>query len=122
MYVRRGDIFYCDLQSKQNQGSIQQGKRPVVILQSNLGNRHSPTTIVAPITSKNKNHLPTHAYIHPEDIMGATSGFANSIILFEQITTVNMKDLVFKIGSINLESLPMIRALEISIGLKKTRF
>ena len=115
--IQRGDIYYCDLQSKQYQGSIQQGIRPVVILQNDKGNKHSPTTIVAPITSQNKPHLPTHAYIQTHDILEATSDFSNSIVLFEQITTVNMLDLKNKIGAINLESEAIKRALEISIGL-----
>ena len=118
MPVYRGDIFYCDLQKKQNQGSIQYGVRPVVVLQSTKGNKHSPTTIVAPITSKNKNYLPTHASIKPFDIRYLKTDFVNDIILFEQITTVNMSDLKRKIGAINLESSRIKKALKISIGLE----
>jgi len=117
MHIRRGDIFYCDLQSKRNQGSIQHGIRPVVILQNNKGNKHSPTTIVAPITSKNKPYLPTHAYIQRYDILEASSDFAHSTVLFEQIVTVNRQDLKNKIGAINLDNSDIKKALEISIGL-----
>jgi len=115
--IRRGDIFYCDLQEKRNQGSIQHGIRPVIILQNNIGNKHSPTTIVAPITSQNKPSLPTHACIQPGDILESKANFIDSTILFEQITTVNMRDLKHKIGAINLEEKSVKKALRISIGL-----
>ena len=80
----RGDLYYADL--GQGIGSEQQGTRPVVIIQNNIGNRHSPTVIVAAITSKTnaKAKLPTHYYI------AAGNGLElPSIVLLEQIRTID---------------------------------
>jgi mRNA interferase MazF len=90
--IKRGDIFYADL--LEGKGSEQNGQRPVVILQNNKGNRHSPTTIVAIITSARKKSLPTHVYLMKED-----SGLKeDSVILLEQIQTLDKQRLVNKVG------------------------
>ena len=90
--IKRGDIFYADLE--QGQGSEQNGRRPVVILQNNKGNRHSSTTLAAMITSARKKSLPTHVSVKKED-----SGLKeDSIVLLEQIQTLDKKRLVNKVG------------------------
>lgn len=92
MQVRRGDIFYADLSPVV--GSEQGGIRPVLIIQNDIGNRHSPTVICAAITSKmNKAKLPTHVEIDA----GTYQIVKNSVVLLEQIRTIDkqrLKDMV----------------------------
>ena len=92
MNIRRGDIYYADLSPVI--GSEQGGLRPVLIVQNDMGNKHSPTVIAAAITSRvSKTKLPTHI-----DIMGAHVGLAkDSVILLEQIRTIDKKRLKEKI-------------------------
>ncbi len=88
MVIRRGDIFYADLSPVI--GSEQGGVRPVLIIQNNVGNRHSPTVICAAITSKmNKAKLPTHIEISTKDYRIVK----NSVILLEQIRTIDKQRL-----------------------------
>lgn len=85
--IRRGDVFFAELTG--GVGSEQNGVRPVLVLQNDVGNRHSPTIIVAPLTSKgNKSMLPTHVKIH-----GATRLPRNSTVLLEQIRTIDRRRL-----------------------------
>ena len=90
--VRRGDIYYADLSPVV--GSEQGGIRPVLVIQNNVGNRHSPTVICAAITSRmNKAKLPTHVEIDARRYQIVK----NSVILMEQIRTIDkqrLKDLV----------------------------
>ncbi|MFI3170864.1 MAG: type II toxin-antitoxin system PemK/MazF family toxin [Eubacteriales bacterium] len=88
MLVRRGDVFYADLSPVI--GSEQGGIRPVLIIQNNVGNKHSPTVICAAITSKmNKAKLPTHV-----EISSSRYGIVkNSVILLEQLRTIDKKRL-----------------------------
>ena len=92
MQVRRGDIFYADLSPVV--GSEQRGIRPVLIIQNDVGNRHSPTVICAAITSRmNKAKLPTHVEIDASKYQIVK----NSVILLEQIRTIDkqrLKDMV----------------------------
>ena len=92
MQVRRGDIFYADLSPVV--GSEQGGIRPVLIIQNDVGNRHSPTVICAAITSRmNKAKLPTHVEIDANKYQIVK----NSVILLEQVRTIDkqrLKDLV----------------------------
>ena len=92
MQVRRGDIFYADLSPVV--GSEQGGIRPVLIIQNDVGNRHSPTVICAAITSRmNKAKLPTHVEIDAKK----DQIVKNSVILLEQVRTIDkqrLKDLV----------------------------
>ena len=81
MVVKRGDVFYADLRPVV--GSEQGGIRPVVIIQNDIGNRYSPTTIIAPLTSKSKNYLPTHVPVEADCLP------KDSIILLEQIKTID---------------------------------
>lgn len=88
MVIRRGDIYYADLSPVV--GSEQGGIRPVLIIQNNVGNRHSPTVICAAVTSKmNKAKLPTHIEISTRDYKIVK----NSVILLEQIRTIDKQRL-----------------------------
>ena len=110
----RGDVYYADLGT--GIGSEQAGYRPVVIIQNNMGNKYSPTVIVAPVTTNHdaKAQLPTHCYI------GAESGLDTlSVVLLEQIRTIDKKRLGHYIGRLNRTHLRKLnRALAISIDLK----
>lgn len=109
----RGDLYYADLGC--GIGSEQQGNRPVVIIQNNVGNKHSPTVIVAAISSKVgvKAKLPTHYY------MEAVSGLGcPSLVLLEQIRTIDKRRLSNYIGRLDERQIRGINhALAISIGL-----
>ena len=110
--MKRGDIYYADLNPVI--GCEQGGVRPVLILQNDLGNRYSPTTIVAAITSKSeKGAIPTH-------VMIKTDGLSrNSMVLLEQIRTVDKIRMRDKIAMLDAEEMKMIdKALAISIGLE----
>jgi mRNA interferase MazF len=111
--IERGDIFYADLRPVV--GSEQGGIRPVLILQNDIGNRYSPTTIVAAITSQiNKAHLPTHVELKAEEF-GLER---DSVILLEQIRTIDKKRLRSRIGRLEGDIVDRInRGLLISLGL-----
>ena len=113
MTVKRGDIFYADLSPVI--GSEQGGVRPVLVIQNDIGNKYSPTVIVAAITSQiNKAKMPTHIEINGEEY-GLTK---DSVILLEQIRTIDKKRLKEKTGHIDDNLLFGIsRALKISVGL-----
>ena len=111
--VRRGDIYYADLSPVV--GSEQGGVRPVLIVQNDVGNRFSPTVIAAAITSqKDKARLPTHIQLN-----AAGSGLAkDSIVLLEQIRTIDKRRLKEHMGRLGDQSMRRInQALEISFGL-----
>ena len=109
----RGDLYYADL--GHGIGSEQKGTRPVVIIQNNVGNKHSPTVIIAAVTSKAnvKAKLPTHYYLD------AGNGLVQpSLVLLEQIRTVDKRRLSGYIGRLDEEHIRGINhALAISIGL-----
>ena len=112
---QRGDMYFADL--GRGVGSEQQGYRPVVIIQNNLGNKHSPTVIIAAISSRVgvKPKLPTHYYINAEDGLELPS-----IILLEQIRTVDKRRLTTYIGRLSEEHISgMDHALAVSIDLIK---
>jgi len=119
MHVKRGNIFYCDLPSSDDRGSLQGGTRPVLIVQNNIGNKYSPTTIVVPLTSKAKqSNLPTHVTLNPYDVIEPRDNFIESTILCEQIITVDKRFLIRKIGSTGSDLMNKIdQALAISIEL-----
>lgn len=113
MTVKRGDIFYADLSPVI--GSEQGGLRPVVILQNDVGNRHSPTVIAAAITSKtNKARLPTHI-----EVIADESGLnRNSVVLLEQVRTIDKTRLREKMGHFEKDVMDRINsAIAISFGL-----
>lgn len=114
MYIQRGDIYYADLMPVI--GSEQGGIRPVVIIQNNAGNRHSPTVIVAAITSRQEKHpLPTH--IRLDD--GFYGLQKNSTVLLEQVRTVDRIRLKEYIGRLNATTMKCVNhAIAISFGLE----
>lgn len=111
--VKRGDIFYADLSPVV--GSEQGGIRPVIIIQNDIGNRYSPTVIVAAITSQiNKAKLPTHVEISSEEY-GLNR---DSVVLLEQIRTLDKKRLKEKIGHMTEEDMKKVnKSLLISLNL-----
>ena len=114
MVVKRGDMFYADLSPVV--GSEQGGIRPVLIIQNDTGNKYSPTVIAAAITSQlNKSKLPTHIELDSEEF-GLKS---NSVVLTEQIRTIDKSRLKEKIGHINDEEVinKINSALGVSFGL-----
>ncbi len=113
MQIRRGDIFFADLSPVV--GSEQGGTRPVLVLQNDIGNQYSPTTIVAAITSQiSKAKLPTHV-----EVTAKGSGLEkDSVILLEQIRTIDKTRLKEKVTSLTEEIMNKVaQAVEISLGL-----
>ena len=111
--VRRGDIYYADLSPVV--GSEQGGLRPVLIIQTAIGNRYSPTVIAAAITSRmSKTHLPTHI-----DVFADRVGLAkDSVILLEQIRTLDKRRLREKMGHLDEGMMNEVNtAIAISFGL-----
>ena len=109
--ILRDDIYYADLNPVI--GSEQDGIRPVLVVQNDVGNKHSPIVIVAAITTKYKSRLPTHIYL--DEIQEPKP---RSIALLEQIRTIDKRRLVQYIGSIEKVKLDEIDvALATSIGL-----
>ena len=111
--VKRGDIYYADLSPVV--GSEQGGLRPVLIIQNDVGNRYSPTVIAAAITSRmGKTRLPTHI-----DIYADKAGLAkDSVILLEQIRTLDKRRLKEKMGHLDEGVMQRVdNALAVSFGL-----
>lgn len=108
--VRRGEIYFCDLGN--NEGSVQNGVRPVLVVQCDEGNRASTTTVVAAITTvAKKQHLHTHVFL------GQKYGLKQpSMVMLEQLKTVNQSDLINYVGFVDDEY--VIRLIE--NGLKKS--
>ena len=111
--IKRGDIYYADLSPVV--GSEQGGIRPVLIVQNNVGNRYSPTVIAAAITSQiNKAKMPTHITVGAPNY-GLTK---DSIILTEQIRTLDKRRLREKMGSLDEKAMRHVdEALAVSFGL-----
>lgn len=113
MSVKRGDIYYADLSPVV--GSEQGGVRPVLIVQNDVGNKHSPTVIAAAITSqRDKTRLPTHI-----EVSADKCGLAkDSVVLLEQIRTLDKTRLKDKTGELDMNSMDRVdTALSISFGL-----
>ena len=113
MIIRRGDIFYADLRPVV--GSEQGGIRPVLIIQNDIGNRHSPTVICAAVTSKmNKAKLPTHVELNAQKY----ALIKDSVVLLEQLRTIDKVRLKDKVCHLDMEILKKVdKALEISLEL-----
>lgn len=113
MEILRGDIFYANLNPVI--GSEQGGIRPVLILQNNIGNRYSPTTIVAAITSRiKKGTLPTHVELSAEKF----SLEKDSVILLEQIRTIDKRRLKERVAHLDEETMRRVNeAIAMSLGL-----
>jgi mRNA interferase MazF len=111
--IRRGDIFYADLSPVV--GSEQGGVRPVLIVQNDIGNKHSPTVIAAAITSQiNKARLPTHI-----ELEGGDYGLAkDSVVLLEQVRTLDKRRLKERMGQLDSRVMDQVDgAIAISLGL-----
>lgn len=113
MRIKRGDIYYADLSPVI--GSEQSGIRPVLIIQNDIGNKFSPTIIAIAITSKQKTKLPTHI-----ELEGTKYGLdKDSVILAEQIRTLDKRRLKSKVGTLDKIIMEKVkRALEISFGIR----
>lgn len=113
MNIKRGEIYYADLSPVV--GSEQGGIRPVLIVQNDIGNKFSPTVIAAAITSQRfKTALPTHIQVNADNC-----GLAkDSIVLLEQVRTLDKKRLREKMGNLNKSDMYKIdKALSVSFGL-----
>lgn len=113
MNIKRGDIYYADLSPVV--GSEQGGLRPVLIIQNDVGNKYSPTVIAAAITSKMaKSKLPTHIDLYADKV-GLTK---DSVVLLEQIRTIDKQRLKEKMGHLDEEFMTEINnAIAVSFGL-----
>ena len=113
MNVKRGDIYYADLSPVV--GSEQGGVRPVLIVQNDVGNRYSPTVIAAAITSRmEKNKLPTHIEVNALNC-GLTK---NSVVLLEQVRTIDKQRLKERMGSLDTSDMNKVNdAISVSFGL-----
>lgn len=113
MSIKRGEIYYADLSPVV--GSEQGGVRPVLVVQNDVGNKYSPTVIAAAITSqKDKAKLPTHIELNSQ-----VCGLArDSVVLLEQIRTIDKQRLKEKMGRLDEQSMNQVdKALSISFGL-----
>lgn len=112
MPVQRGDVYWVDFGTPR--GSQQGGRRPALIIQNDTGNRSSPTTLVAAITSQQKKSYPFHV-----DFSAEESGLSrNGTVLLEQIRTVNQNMLVNKAGELSSAKMAAVdQALKVSMGL-----
>ena len=111
--IVRGEIYIADLDPVV--GSEQGGERPVLVIQNNLGNKHSPTVIVLAITSRfhKKRHLPTHVPIESGDLS------KNSIALAEQVRTIDKSRLIHYVGRASRETMDFVDdALKVSMGVQ----
>lgn len=112
--IKRGDVFYANLEPVI--GSEQGGVRPVLVIQNNSGNRFSPTVIVAAITGKRKTRMRTHVKIYGMALLKP-----DSVVLLEQIRTIDRKRLCGYIGRITpIVQKKIDRALAVSIGIYHT--
>lgn len=111
--IRRGDLVVADLSPVV--GSEQGGLRPVLVIQNDIGNRFSPTVIVAAVTSQiEKSKLPTHVELSAK-VFGLTR---NSVVLLEQVRTIDKRRIQQKLGRLDLKTMELVdEALAISMGL-----
>lgn len=119
----RGEVYWCTLNSE-GIGSEQKGTRPVLIVQNDIGNRYSPTTIICVLTKRqnNKKQIPTHVDIMLEDFSkpdcAKENKFIDSIFMAEQIITVDKQRIKGKIGQLKEKKMKDIdKALLISLGV-----
>lgn len=113
LLIKRGEIYYADLSPVV--GSEQGGVRPVLIVQNDVGNKFSPTVIAAAITSqRDKSSLPTHI-----EVDAGNCGLAkDSVVLLEQVRTIDKRRLKEKMGSLNTSDMGKVNeALSVSFGL-----
>ena len=118
MSIKKGDLYFADLSPVT--GSEQGGIRPVLVVQNDVGHKYSPTIIVAAVTSRrNKADLPTHV-----EIAADGNGLSkNSVILLEQLRTIDKTRLKERIGTIDRNRLPEVNeALSVSLGIDSNSF
>lgn len=111
-FVKRGEVYYADFDP--TVGSEQGGVRPLLIIQNDVGNKYSPTTVVVPITSKigKKSHQPTHVPIVCDGL------FACSTVLLEQIRTIDKSRIRWRVGMVDAETMRKVEmALLVSVGI-----
>lgn len=110
----RGQIVYVDF-GEMNGGYIHGGYRPAVIVQSNLGNKHSAATVVVPLTTKEKKDLPMHVFIRARDLL-----MADSTALCEEVQAVNKSDVGETVGFCNEQEMLMIEDAQcVTLGIKR---
>ena len=111
--IKRGEIYYADLDPVV--GSEQGGCRPVIIVQNDIGNQHSPTVVIAAITGKTKKCLmPTHCFLPADCGLEMLS-----LVLLEQLRTIDKSRLLRYIGRVNEEMMKGVnRALAVSVGIE----
>ena len=115
MEIKRGEIYFANITKYDSKGSEQSGRRPVLILQNDIGNKFSPTTINAIITTKSKRNLPTHVEIHRDNINNLRR---DSVVALEQITTIDKDRLEFKIGELSMEdNKKVMEAIKVSLAM-----
>lgn len=115
MEIKRGEIYFANITKYDSKGSEQSGRRPVLILQNDIGNKFSPTTIIAIITTKSKRNLPTHVEIHRDNINNLRR---DSVVALEQITTIDKDRLEFKIGELSMEdNKKVMEAIKVSLAM-----
>lgn len=115
--INKGDLFYILIDGAV--GSEQKGYRPAVIVQNNIGNQFSPTTIIVPLTKKinNKPNLPTHIILEASNYIEY-----DSVVLTEQIRTIDKSRLKEKIGHIDKDTMNLIdKKIEIALGIKNLK-
>ena len=111
--IRRGEIYHANLNPVF--GSEQGDCRPVLVIQNNRGNRYSPTVIVAAITSRPKNKMPTHVWIKEGNVL-----LKDSIVLLEQIRTLDKRRLGKYMGKLGRKTMQKIdKAIFASVGVKR---
>ena len=116
MLFNRGSIFWCNLSknSNNNRTNVQRGMRPVVLISNNIGNNHSPTVTVIPLTTKTKHPLPTHVFVEGKNVLPAPS-----VALCEQIITIDKLQLGDKLGELSTDELRAInKSLAIALSLE----
>lgn len=107
--MKKGDIYYADLSPAY--GSEQGGKRPVLIVQNDVGNKYAPTVIVAPLTSRHKPSLPTH-------VVEREATQVTSVILCEQVRTIDKSRLMDKLGTVSSATIKKVdKAIMVSFGI-----
>lgn len=114
MEIKRGEIYFANV-TEYSQGSEQSGRRPVLILQNDIGNKFSPTTIIAIITTKSKRELPTHVELHKDRFNGLKQ---DSVVALEQIKTVDKERLEYRIGKLSPnDNIRVMEAMKISLAM-----
>lgn len=118
LMLQRGDIYYANLDGiEQACGSEQRGRRPVLVIQNNVGNRYAPTTIIAVLTTRDKKPLPTHVRIRR--IRGLQ---CRGTVCLEQIKTIDKSRLENYLGNVGARTMQKVdKALAVSLGTGQIR-